>query len=185
MLFCLADNSLNNFPLVLITISKSIASSCFMYSRVCRELSSMSAKLCNVKFATANRSCMDDPCTFGMASQLCTSSVASRIHSCLQKMFPKMMHMLRRTRHVETKLRTFTFFKRILHLSLSIPNTRSTHMRVELWKVPVVLFLCQSVFVTFESSQYSRGPWIRCIANQGIRRELAYLVILADFGPSP
>ena len=138
MAFHLADNSFNDFLAVLIEISNAIASSCLMYSRVSRDLSSMPAKLCNAKLATAIHSHMDEPGTCGIASPLRTSSVASRIHSSLQKVSPKIMHMLCKTKHVETKSGTFfkctsTLFERICHLPLSIPNARSTHMRVELW----------------------------------------------------
>ena len=50
---------------------------------------------------------------------------------------PKFMHMLCKVKQVKTKSGTFfkctsTLFKIIRHLPLSIPNARSTHMRVEL-----------------------------------------------------
>ena len=136
MPFRLADNSLNDFPAVLIEISN--ASSCLIYSRVSRDASSMPAKLCNAKFATAICSRVDEPDTYGIASPLCTSSEASHIHSSLQNVSPKIMHMLCKIKHVETKSGMFfnctsTLFKRIRHLPLSIPNARSMHMRVELW----------------------------------------------------
>ena len=136
MLFLLTDNSLNVFPAVLIAIS--IASSCFMNSRVSREVSSIPAKLYNAKFATTIRSWIDWPDILGMTNQLCTSLVASCIHSSLQNVYPKIMHILCNTRHVKTKSDTFfkctsTLFRRIRHLPLSISNACSTHMRVELW----------------------------------------------------
>ena len=60
------------------------------------------------------------------------------IHSCLQKVSPKIMHMLCKTKHVVTKSGTLfkctsILFKMIRHLPFSIPNARSTHMRVKLW----------------------------------------------------
>ena len=138
MPFCRADNSLKDFPIVLIEISNAIASFCLMSSRVYRDASSMPAKLCNASLATAIHSCMVDPATCGIASPLCTSLVASRIHSSFQNVSPKIIYMLCNTKHVETKLGTFfkctsTLFKRIRHLPLSIPKARSTHIRVELW----------------------------------------------------
>ena len=138
MLFRLTDNSLNNFSPLLIVISNDIACSCFMYSRVSRDWSSMPAKLCNVKFVTAIRSCIDEPVTFGMANPFYISFVASRIYCSLQKVSPKNMHMLYKTKHVKTKSDTLfkctsNIFKMIHHLSLSIQNARSIHMNVELW----------------------------------------------------
>ena len=132
------DNSLNDFLPMLMTNSNSMAASCFMYFNVSLELSSMPAKLCNAKLAIASYSCIHAPVTFAMASPLCTSSVASRIHSRFQKLSPKMMHMLCGTKHVETKSDIFfkctsTLFKRIHHLPLSMANSRLMHMRVELW----------------------------------------------------
>ena len=109
MLFRLANNFLADFSVVLIAISNVIASSCFMYYRVSRDSSSIPAKLCNAKFASTIRSCMDEPGSLGMASLLCTSSVTSRIYYFLKKLSPKIMHMLCRTKHVETK--SGTFFK--------------------------------------------------------------------------
>ena len=78
-----------------------------------------------------------NPGRLGMASPLCTSSVASRIHSSFQNVSPNTIHMLCKTKHVATKSGTFfkctsILFKRIRHLPLSIPNARSTHIRVEL-----------------------------------------------------
>ena len=103
MSFRLSDNSLNDFPAMLIEISNAIASCYLKYSKNFRDLSSMPATLCNAKFATAIRSRMDEPGTCGIASPLCTSSVASRIHYSLQNESPKIMHMLCKTKHVETK----------------------------------------------------------------------------------
>ena len=137
MLFRLADNSLNVLLPLLIEISNSIASSYSIYSGVSLELSSIPAKLCNAKFATVSRSCMDELGIFGMASPLCTSLMAFRNHSYFQKFSPKMMHMLSRIRHVATKSCTFfkctsILFKRIRHLPFSMPNARLTHIRGEL-----------------------------------------------------
>ena len=61
--FRLADYSLNDFPVVLINISNAIASCCLKYSKVSRDSSSRSAKMCNAKLATAIRSRMDEPDT--------------------------------------------------------------------------------------------------------------------------
>ena len=138
MPFRRADNSLNDFLIVLIEISNAIASFCLMSSSVSRDASSIPVKLCNVKLATAIRSRMNKPGTCGIASPLCTSLVASRIHYSFQNVSPKIMHMLCKTKHVKTKSGTFfkctsTIFKRIRHRPLSILKARSTHMRVELW----------------------------------------------------
>ena len=138
MLFLLADNSLKDFPAVFIAISKPIVSSCLMYSRVFREVSSIPARLYNVKLTTVIHSWMDWPDTLGMGNPLCTSSLASRIHYCLQNVSPKIIHILCNTRHVKTKSDTFfkctsNIFRRIRHLPLSKPNVRSTHMWVEIW----------------------------------------------------
>src|ERR1700737_1822116 len=108
-----------------------------MYSNVSLEVSSMLAKLCNAWLATASLSCDGGPETLPCDSPLCTSSVASCIHSVFQNSSPKTMHMLCRTRHVLTNFGTFFKFKsiifnKILHLPFSIPNARSIHMRVEL-----------------------------------------------------
>ena len=168
MSFRLSDNSLNDFPAMLIEISNAIASCYLKYSKNFRDLSSMPATLCNAKFATAIRSRMDEPGTCGIASPLCTSSVASRIHYSLQNESPKIMHMLCKTKHVETKPGTFfkctsTLFKRIHHLPLSIPNARSTNMCVELSNgtPPVKDRLCGPW-----RSQHLRPTWVRGITNQ-------------------
>ena len=55
----LAENSLIDLPLVPITISNFIVATCLMYSKVSLVLSSMPAKLCNAKLATASLSCMN------------------------------------------------------------------------------------------------------------------------------
>lgn len=141
MLLHLADNSLNDFPLVLIAISKCVAASCFKFSKVSLELSSTPAKLCKAKLATASRSCARapplDPAR-ALDKPLWTSSVASRIHSCLHMLSPKIRHMLCKIKHVVTKSGTFfkatsILFNKIRHRSFSMPNARSTHIWVELW----------------------------------------------------
>ena len=137
--FRLAESSSTVLPPVSIAISNSMAASCLKYSKVSLELSSMPARLCNAKLAIGSLSCMDEPGTFSIANPLCTSSIASRIHSFFQKLSPKIMHILCRTKHVLIKSGTFfkctsTLFNKIRHLHLSIPNARSIHMRVELWR---------------------------------------------------
>ena len=107
--FRLADNSLNVLPPVPIVTSNFLAFSCFMNSSVSLELSSILGKLCNARFATASRSRIDEPVIFGIASPLCTSSVASRNNSCFQKWSPKIMYILCNTKHVAAK--SYTFFK--------------------------------------------------------------------------
>ena len=137
ILFRLADKSLNVFLPVPIATLNFLASSCFINSKVSLELSSFPAKLCNARFTTASRSRIDEPKTFEIASPLCTSSVASLNHYYFQNLSPKTIHILCKIKHVATKSDTFfkwtsICFKRIRHLSLSILNVRSTHMRIEL-----------------------------------------------------
>ena len=123
---------------VFIVISNAIASFRLMYSRISFDWSPMPAKPCNAKFTTTIRSRMDKPGFFGFANPLCIFSVASRIHFSLQNVFPKIMHMLCMTKHVETKLDRFVkcmsdLFMKNRHLPLSMPNARSTHMRMDIW----------------------------------------------------
>ena len=74
---------------------------------------------------------------FAGGNPLCTSSIASYIHSFFQKLSQKMIQMLWSTKHVLTSLGTSlrctsTLFNKMRHLPLSIPNARSMHMRIKL-----------------------------------------------------
>ena len=139
MSFLLADNSLNNLPLVHIATLNSLASSCFMFSSVSLEFSSIPAKVCNARFAIASLSRINELGTLRIASPLYTSFVASLNHCTFQKLSLKTIHMLCKIKHVAIKSETFfkctsIIFNKIHHLPLSIPKVRSTHMRVELYK---------------------------------------------------
>lgn len=52
-------------------------------------------------------------------------------------------------------------------------------------KVPVVILLWQSVFVSLERSRHPGTTWVCNIADQSIQQEFSSLLELSDHGPSP